>query len=319
MMYDSAQGAAPLGIRRTKPGAKHFAVAALIGLFPLSLAMAPAYKPYGAVEGWSGPLDAFDPAPDAAPALDGNVTRVAVSAAGDLYALFLDRGFRLEPARAGGESVPRVIVEKLPRDLAEVDSTDIRKSVFLKSLLPLVLLENERILADRDRLEAIVATDGPANASERDFLAELADRYETAPDQTRELLRRVDTIPVSLALAQAALESGWGTSRGAQSGQALFGQMTYRLDDDGRVRRFADLAGAVEAYALNLNTHRAYTEFRRARAAARAGGKPLDGHALAQHLQRYSERRMDYVRDVRGLMRANSLRGFDQARLDQAG
>ena len=105
--------------------------------------------------------------------------------------------------------------------------------------------------------------------------------------------------------------------RPAQAGHALFGQMVYRdEDDDGRVRRFAALPDAVAAYALNLNTHRAYGEFRRARAAARGDGKPHDGHALAQHLQRYSERRMDYVRDVRAVMRANGLRALDKARLD---
>jgi Bax protein len=126
-------------------------------------------------------------------------------------------------------------------------------------------------------------------------------------------------VPVSLALAQAALESGWGTSRGARNGHSVFGHMRFGDDDEGRLRHFADLPAAVEAYALNLNTHRAYAEFRRARAAYRAEGKPLDGHSLAQHLHRYSERRMDYVRDVRGLMRANALRGLDRARLDLDG
>ena len=119
------------------------------------------------------------------------------------------------------------------------------------------------------------------------------------------------------ALAQAALETGWGTSRPAQAGHALFGQMVYKdEDDEGRVRRFAALSEAVAAYAINLNSHRAYAEFRRARERARSEGKIPDGHTLAQHLHRYSERRMDYVRDVRSVMRTNGLKALDGARLD---
>jgi Bax protein len=240
-------------------------------------------------------------------------------AAGDLYALFVARGYELDALKRGGEPVPRLVVEHLPRDLADLDSVELRKSVFIKSLLPLLLLENERIAAERERLLAIVGKAGPGDADEAAFLEALAERYDADPGNPRELLRRVDVVPASLALAQAALESGWGTSRGAKEAHSVFGHMRFGDDEEGRVRRFADLPSAVEAYALNLNTHRAYAEFRRARAVLRAAGKPLDGHSLAQHLHRYSERRMDYVRDVRGLMRANALRGLDGAILDLDG
>ena len=254
---------------------------------------------------------------DETPAAAGDVSRIARMTAGDLFALFVERGYLLGEAKRGAEPVPRLVVDQLPGDLAAVDSSDLRKSVFIKSLLPLLLIENERILSDRARVLEILDQGGPIGAAQAAWLDELARRYETAPDRLRELARRVDAVPVSLALAQAALESGWGTSRGAQTGHAPFGQMAFRNDDDdGRVRHFADLGEAVEAYALNLNTHRAYAEFRRARAAARAEGKTPDGHALAPHLHRYSERRMDYVRDVRSLMRANGLRTLDQAQLD---
>jgi Bax protein len=272
-------------------------------------------------EAWRGPLDLFHTQPPAADAEPGDqsprVLHVSLSAAADLYALFVGRGFQLDEAKRGGEAVPRVVVERLPRDLAALESTDLRKTVFLKTLLPLLLLENERILADRARLTRILADGAPRSADDDAFVARLAERYEAPAGDLRELLRRVDAIPVSLALAQAALETGWGTSRPAQTGHALFGQMVYRDDDDeGRVRSFAVLSEAVEAYAANLNTHRAYGEFRRARANLRDAGKPIDGHALAQHLHRYSERRMDYVRDVRAVMRANGLKALDGARLD---
>jgi Bax protein len=261
-----------------------------------------------------------DSAGQAGPEAEGdNVTRIAGKAAAELYRLYLDRGFLLEAAREGAEIVPRLAVERLPRDMGSLDSIELRKAVFIKTLLPLLLLENERVLADRARLIEILAAGDAAEAAERDWLTELAGRYDVEPTQTRELLRRVDAVPVSLAIAQAAIETGWGTSRVAQAGQALFGQMVFRTpDDDGKVRKFEQLEHAVQAYAENLNTHRAYAEFRRAREQARRDGLGLDGHMLAQHLRRYSERGMDYVREVRSLMRVNGLRALDRAKLDTA-
>jgi len=304
MNHDTALRAAPVR------GAVWLLLCAAL-LFAVAIAMGQRVRPA------APPAPASVGVADETPAAIAGMSRIARMAAGDLFALFVERGYLLGEAKRGAEPVPRLVVDQLPGDLAAVDSTDLRKSVFIKSLLPLLLLENERILADRARVLEILDQGGPMGAAQNAWLDALAQRYDTAPDRLRELARRVDAVPVSLALAQAALESGWGTSRGAQAGHAPFGQMAFRTDDDdGRVRHFADLGAAVEAYALNLNTHRAYGEFRRARAAARAEGKTPDGHALAPHLHRYSERRMDYVRDVRSLMRANGLRSLDNARLD---
>lgn len=292
------------------------AALAAIGV-ALAVATAPA-----AVQWRTAAVAALPPPNGAAPVAESepereSVTRIAGKAAGELYRLYVERGFVLDAVRQGAEIVPRLVVERLPRDLGALDSSDLRKTVFIKTLLPLLLMENERVLAERARLEDVLAAGADASPADRAWLAELAERYDVEPRQTRELLRRVDAIPVSLALAQAAMETGWGASRVAQAGQALFGQMVFRsADDDGRVRKFEQLEDAVVAYAVNLNTHRAYADFRRAREQARREGKPLDGHALAQHLQRYSERGMDYVRDIRALMRVNGLRAFDRARLD---
>ncbi len=311
MSYDSALRAAPSGGFRTGGAVL---VAAILLPIALALALVP---PVGRKPGLAHAL--VEQQPHAQETTAADMPRLARMAAGDLYALFVERGYELGGLRRGDESVPRLVVEQLPGDLAALDSIDLRKSVFIKSLLPLLLLENERVSATREQLLALAEKVGPPDAAETAFLDELAERYDTAPGNLRELLRRVDVVPVSLALAQAALESGWGTSRGAKDGHSVFGHMRFGIDDEGRVRHFADLPAAVEAYALNLNTHRAYAEFRRARAALRAEGKPLDGHSLAQHLHRYSERRMDYVRDVRSVMRANALRNFDQAKLDLDG
>jgi Bax protein len=183
------------------------------------------------------------------------------------------------------------------------------------------LAENERILADRRRLLELLHRraqgDAPA-PHERAWLDHLAQRYDTDADDAAELSRRVDAIPPSLAVAQAALETGWGTSRAAHRGRAMFGQMAFSGEGEratARVRAFDSLAQGVAAYALNLNAHRAYAEFRARRAELRWRGDAPDGFDLARFVIRYSERRQAYVRDLRGIIRANKLQSLDQLRL----
>jgi Bax protein len=236
-----------------------------------------------------------------------------------LYEHFTERGYTLDSVREARVDVPRLYAARLPRDLPELDSIDTRKQVFMKMLLPLVLAENERILAERDRVGRLreQAEAGlPLPPPDAAWLEAVAERYGVARTTRNfwdEMLRRIDTVPPSLALGQAALETGWGTSSVAQTGHAMFGQMEATGD---AVRRFNHLAHAIEAYALNLNTHRAYSQFRAKRAEMRLKAQTLDGYDLALTLSRYSERKMDYVRDVRGIIRVNRLRPLDAARLD---
>lgn len=236
-----------------------------------------------------------------------------------LYEHFTEQGYTLDGVREARADVPRLYAARLPRDLPKLDSIDTRKQVFVKMLLPLILAENERILAERERVERLRDQGEaglPLPPADAAWLAAVAERYGVSENTGRffeELLRRIDTVPPSLALGQAALETGWGTSPVAQSGHAMFGQMEATGD---AVRRFNHLAHAIEAYALNLNTHRAYRQFRAKRAEMRAKSQPLDGYDLALTLSRYSERKMDYVRDVRGIIRVNKLRPLDGARLD---
>jgi Bax protein len=251
------------------------------------------------------------PSPPPAPPVDlGSVA---------LYEHFTGQGYTLDSAREAKVDVPRLYAARLPRDLPELDSIDTRKQVFVKMLLPLILAENERILAERERVERLrdrLAEELPLMPADAMWLDAVAERYgvtDTGPKRLAELLRRVDAVPPSLALGQAALETGWGTSNVAQRGHAMFGQM----DSEGEyVRRFNHLAHAIEAYAINLNTHRAYRHFRTKRADMRVKAQTLDGYDLALTLSRYSERKMDYVRDVRSIIRANKLRPLDAARLD---
>ena len=144
------------------------------------------------------------------------------------------------------------------------------------------------------------------------------------------LLKRVDIVPPSLAIAQAAEESGWGTSRFAREGNALFGQRAYKASKKGivpkerpdgtnfRVRAFDHLIDGVKAYVHNLNSHFAYEDFRDLRATLRAETGHIDGYALAGSLLRYSERGEDYINTIRVIMRVNSLQVFDSAKLGRS-
>ncbi|HEX6977840.1 MAG TPA: glucosaminidase domain-containing protein [Alphaproteobacteria bacterium] len=258
----------------------------------------------------------------ATPNLAAPVSQPAVLSAVSLYEQFVARGYTLDAVRGAGGVVPRVILRSLPQDLPSLDSIELRKSLFIKMMLPLLLAENERIRSDRMRALEIrrqLEESLPVPPDQMKWLAALAARYGVDDGDLDELFRRVDVIPPALALGQAALETGWGTSRVAQRGHAMFGQMVFKDETDptiGSVREFPSLAAAVEAYALNLNTHRAYTEFRKRRAEMRAQGADLDGYELALYLTRYSERKLAYVRDVRGIIRSNKLQAFDTARLE---
>lgn len=254
------------------------------------------------------------------------VAELRVASAGQLAELFRRQDYSLDDVRQG-EAVPALRIERVPEDLAGMRDGSERKWLFIKAVLPIVLEVNERILADREelaRLAASVAEGGAPTAVERLWLGELAERYGVAPDRLDELLRRVDVVPPSMAIAQAGAESGWGTSYAARVGNALFGQ----IQSVGRhavavpwrpgpqmPQPFATIGDSVEAYMDNLNTHPAYAAFRADRAAMRLAGQTPDGHRLIGHLLRYSELGQGYIGFVRQLIRENRLQDFDGAKL----
>lgn len=197
--------------------------------------------------------------------------------------------------RDGESVVPRLLLERLPASLTGIEPGDLRKRLFIKSMLPALLAENERLVERRARLIDLLDAQRAGHMlleSERRWLDDLAEHYGVDDaDDAWELLRRVDVVPPSLALAQAALKSGWGTSRGAQQGHSMFGHMAVSSDPArSALRQFDSMTEAISAYVHNLNTHRAYAAFRDARARQRARDVPADGHALAGALLRYSER-----------------------------
>ena len=212
---------------------------------------------------------------------------------------------------------------------------EVKKELFYRTLLPLVLYSNELILQDRARLE-MVAKD-PASL-DSDWLVRLAADYKVSSAEDSlpsgdalsaliaDLLTRVDVIPPTLALGQAAYESGYGTSRFARQGNALFGQWTYggkgmqpqqkrASKGDYAVAAYDWPLGSVKGYMRNLNTHRAYQGLRDKRAEARSEGREPNGVELTDTLVSYSERGMEYVNTLQGIIRANDLTLADNATL----
>jgi len=253
-----------------------------------------------------------------------------VNSAADLARAFNRMGYDLDSIGAGQADVPRVFLASMPEDIDTVSEARKRKRLFFKTVLPLVLQINEEIAADRRRLNELVTVGKRGEKiapADRLWLIVMAERYKTKRGDLKTLLKRVDVIPPSIALAQAAEESGWGTSRFVREGNAMFGQWTWSKVTDGivpngrdegkthKIKAFDSLLHSVRAYARNLNTHRAYQPLRDRRSQLRNTGKALDGMKLADQLTRYSARGEQYVKTLRTIIGVNKLRRFDDARL----
>jgi len=215
------------------------------------------------------------------------------------------------PAVRRSGYVEPVFIRRIDTDLSALSAAD-RKRAFIRMLLPLVARENDRIRAVRKKLEP--------DTSSKTIVA----GYSVSSGDPEPLRQRLDIIPASLVIAQAALESGWGTSRFALEGNNLFGIRTYDDKVPGiapagatgfKVNRFKSLGDGVAAYMRNLNTHSAYRELREARAALRRDGKPVTGTALTHWLTRYSEVPETYGRLLRGIIARERLTPFDNVRI----
>lgn len=254
------------------------------------------------------------------------VRAISPRTADELAGFFRDVSYTLTDIRQG-EAVPPVKVDRVPADLGSKDGSE-RKMLFITALLPVILEVNQRVLADREQLlylrDKLVSTPQMLTAIERVWLEDLAERYDAPVEKIDELVRRVDIVPPSMAIAQGGVESGWGTSFAARTGNALYGQIQSVgrhsvsvpwKPGAGMPQPFTDVGEATEAYIANLNTHPAYTGFRNQRAAMRERGEDPDGFRLIGALLRYSERGQEYVQFVRQIMRENDLRDFDKAKL----
>lgn len=240
-----------------------------------------------------------------------------------------------EAWQSGIREVPRLNWVKVPERWRTSTSKEIevkvKKQVFFRVLAPLALEANEHIEAERERLLNLSGQSSDSwDKEDMEWFDQLAEKYKVQADNRQlamqELQVRVDIIPLSLGLAQSAEESGWGTSRFAAEGNALFGQWAWGKDamkpkeqregmGDYGLRKFDTPLASMEAYMLNLNSHNAYKELRERRAQLRSSGQPVTGEELAKTLTRYSERGEEYVNTLQSLMRVNHLALADEAYL----
>lgn len=228
------------------------------------------------------------------------------------------------------EGVPPFILEHIPDDIGHTRSIKEKKRTFFMGLLPMVLMANREIMAERQELLEILRRNRERSLQEgdRERIQELMKRYGlrgrplTDHRIRTQLLKRVDMIPPDLALAQAANESAWGTSRFAQLGNNLFGEWTFKpgtgIVPAGRpegktyeVRKFPSLYASIRSYMNNLNRHNAYRMLREIRAKMREADKPLKGRDLAKGLLRYSQRGEEYVKEIQSMIRQNKLARFN--------
>ena len=237
--------------------------------------------------------------------------------------LFEDTNYTLSDVRKK-KLVKPVALTLLPAEIKMIESSKQRKEFFIQIILPLILQENNNIKLDRKRLFSIINKNNNSEL-EKKWLNKKYKQYGVTNKDLSILKIRMDEIPVSLAIAQAAKETGWGTSRFAQEGNALFGQWTWSgeglkpKDADKsqghKVMKFNVLQASVRAYQRNLNTHKSYINLRKARAELRDRNKPLDSLVLVKYLNEYAETGEKYVEVLTQIIKQNELKDFDDAKL----
>lgn len=247
--------------------------------------------------------------------------------------------YKLSDIQQGNKIVPRRFLSTLPKSLPEEPNVKVKKSLFVKTMLPLILRANELIRKDRKKAMALADTlhSGQALSSDaRLWLLKLMKRYRVAvkdgtimPKHISQLLYKMDEIPASLALAQAVIETGWGVSYFAQNHQALYGQWTWNPKDKGavpanrpegmthRIKAFDYLLESVISYMVNLNRHQAYADLRKRRAELKSMQLPVTGPSLAPALEKYSQKGQRYVTDLLDIIEFNKFQSYDYAKLEQ--
>ena len=237
--------------------------------------------------------------------------------------LFEDLEYDLDKVRDEKQVKP-IYFTRLPRDLDKIKTIKAKKETFLQIVLPLVVAENEKIETDRNYLLKVIRDN---DSSEKlQWLKRKFKEYKVKDGDINELIEKVDIVPISIALAQAAKESGWGTSRFALEGNAIFGQWTWdgvgiepldKSDDQGhKILKFPILRASVKAYITNLNTHPSYKNFREKRLMLRQSNKALSGIDLIHELANYAETGKEYTRILEQIIEQNDLQEFESVVID---
>jgi len=237
--------------------------------------------------------------------------------------LFKDVDYTLSDVRAE-KLVKPIYFTQFPRDLETIQSTKLKKETFIQIVLPLVVAENERILEDREKLKLLTSKKFTTDL-EKQWLRQKLLEYKVKKGDLNELLVRMDIIPASIALAQAAKESGWGTSRFALEGNAIYGQWTWSgqgiapLDRDSnknhKILKFPILRASVKAYKNNLNTHKSYKAFRDKRLKLREKNKKIKGLELTETLKNYAQTGSEYTKILNQIITQNRLADFEPVKL----
>ena len=237
--------------------------------------------------------------------------------------LFDDLEYDLDNVR-DKKLVKPIYFTRLPKDLSEMRSVTKKKETFLQILLPLVVAENESIVKDRKYLLEILKQ----NQSEKNkkWINKKYKKYRVSQKNINELIEKMDIIPVSIALAQAAKESGWGTSRFALEGNAIFGQWTWNgvgieplekvEGTKHKILKFPLLRASVKAYITNLNTHAGYKSFRQKRQELRNQNKGLSGLDLIHELDNYAQTGKEYTKILEKIINQNDLDEFENVMID---
>ena len=237
--------------------------------------------------------------------------------------LFEDLEYDLDKVRDEKQVKP-IYFTRLPRDLDKIKTIKAKKETFLQIVLPLVVAENEKIETDRNYLLKVIRDN---DSSEKlQWLKRKFKEYKVKDGDINELIEKVDIVPTSIALAQAAKESGWGTSRFALEGNAIFGQWTWdgvgiepldkSNDQDHKILKFPILRASVKAYITNLNTHPSYKSFREKRLMLRQSNKALSGIDLIHELENYAETGKEYTRILEQIIEQNDLQEFESVVID---
>jgi len=222
------------------------------------------------------------------------------------------------------EQIPDIFLETMPKDLKQLSSIKTKKTLFIQILLPLILAEQQNILKKRQRVIQLIEQSGDDISIENNpWFASLINEYRIkksldSNSQKQLLLKRIDSLPAELVIAQAAIESGWGTSRFALEGNSLFGEWTFEkqaglvpndrhAEKTHQVKKFESLQLSIRSYIKNINRNNAYKELRDARFEMRKNNRKFDALELAKYLHRYSQKGEDYVKSLHQLMKSPEL------------